>query len=74
MVEALAAHFPARKARTGDQLVVERRAGDPALFRLTYRQGRADEYVVARDASGGWDATRRPVELGTEAGARPAWR
>jgi murein DD-endopeptidase MepM/ murein hydrolase activator NlpD len=66
VVEALTSHFPARKARAGDQLVVERRAGDPALLRLTYRQGRAEEYVVARDASGGWDATRRPVELRTE--------
>jgi murein DD-endopeptidase MepM/ murein hydrolase activator NlpD len=66
VVEALTSHFPARKARTGDQLVVERRAGEPALFRLTYRQGRAEEYVVARDTRGGWDATRRPVELRTE--------
>lgn len=66
VVGALVAHFPARKARTGDQLIVERRAGDPALFRLTYRQGRADEYVVARGAGAGWEATRRPVELKTD--------
>jgi murein DD-endopeptidase MepM/ murein hydrolase activator NlpD len=66
VVGALVAHFPARKARTGDQLMVERRAGDPALVRLTYRQGRADEYVVTRGAGGGWEATRRPVELTTD--------
>ncbi len=66
VVGALDRHFPARKARTGDQLIVERRAGDPALFRLTYRQGRAEEYVVSRHASGAWEATRRPVELVTE--------
>jgi hypothetical protein len=63
VLAALTSHFPARKARTGDQLIVERRAGDPALHRLTYRQGRAEEYVVTRGPSGGWDAARRPVEL-----------
>lgn len=66
VVGALGAYFPARKARTGDQLIVERRAGDPALLRFTYRQGRADEYVVARGAGGDWEATRRPVELKTD--------
>jgi murein DD-endopeptidase MepM/ murein hydrolase activator NlpD len=63
VVGALESHFPARKARTGDQLIVERRAGEAALARLTYRQGRAEEYVVTRRADGGWDAARRPVEL-----------
>jgi hypothetical protein len=63
VVAALTSHFPARKARTGDQLILERRAGEPALYRLTYRQGRAEEYVVVRGASGEWEATRRPVEL-----------
>jgi hypothetical protein len=63
VVGALESHFPARKARTGDQLIVERRAGEGSLVRLTYRQGRADEYVVTRRADGSWDAVRRPVEL-----------
>jgi len=66
VVGALTSHFPSRKARTGDQLVVERRAGDPALFRFTYRQGRADEYLVTLADGGGWVATRRPVELRSE--------
>jgi murein DD-endopeptidase MepM/ murein hydrolase activator NlpD len=66
VVGALESHFPARKARTGDQLIVERRAGEAALARLTYRQGRADEYVVTRRADGSWDAVRRPVELKSE--------
>jgi murein DD-endopeptidase MepM/ murein hydrolase activator NlpD len=65
VLAALESHFPARRARTGDQLIVERRAGDPALLRFTYRQGRADEYVVTRGA-GAWVATRRPVELKIE--------
>jgi hypothetical protein len=65
VVGALSVHFPARKARTGDQLIVERRAGDPALYRLTYRQGRAEEYVVSPGGEGGWSATRRPVALET---------
>jgi murein DD-endopeptidase MepM/ murein hydrolase activator NlpD len=60
---ALQSHFPARKARTGDQLIVERRAGESALARLTYRQGRAEEYVATRRADGSWDAVRRPVDL-----------
>src|SRR5512137_310433 len=66
VVGALQEHFPSRKARAGDQLIVERRAGQPELLRLTYRQGRADEFVVTRDAAGAWDAARRPVELTTE--------
>jgi len=66
VVGALESHFPARKARTGDQLIVERRAGESTLARLTYRQGRADEYVVTRRADGSWDAARRPVELKSE--------
>ncbi len=63
VVSALRSHFPARKARAGDQLIVERRAGEAALARLTYRLGRAEEYVVARGGDGRWDAVRRPVEL-----------
>lgn len=63
VVGALESHFPARKARTGDQLIVERRAGEAALARLTYRQGRAEEYLVTRRPDGGWDAVRRPVDL-----------
>jgi hypothetical protein len=66
VVASLTAHFPARKARTGDQLVLERRAGEPALSRFTYRQGRADEFVVTPAAGGGWEAARRPVELRSE--------
>jgi len=63
VVMALAPLFPARKARAGDQLVVERRAGDRALHRFTLRQGFADEWQVARAADGTLTASRRPVEL-----------
>jgi murein DD-endopeptidase MepM/ murein hydrolase activator NlpD len=66
VVGALGPHFPARKARTGDQLIVERRAGEDDLYRLTYRQGRADEFVVTRATGGEWEAIRRPVELSTD--------
>jgi murein DD-endopeptidase MepM/ murein hydrolase activator NlpD len=65
-VAALQPLFPARRARPGDQLVVERRAGDRALHRLTYRQGRADEWTVARGPDGALAASRRPVALATE--------
>ena len=63
VVAALAPLFPARKARAGDQLVVERRAGDRALHRFTLRQGFADEWQVARGEDGGLTASRRPVAM-----------
>jgi murein DD-endopeptidase MepM/ murein hydrolase activator NlpD len=66
LVAALNPVFPCRKARAGDQLVLERRAGERALHRFTYRQGRADEWIVARAEDGTLSATRRPVALETE--------
>ena len=66
VVAALQPLFPARKARPGDQLVVERRAGEKVLFRFTYRQGRADEWNVTRAEDGTHSAARRPVVLETE--------
>jgi len=65
VVAALQPLFPARKARPGDQLIVERRAGEKALHRFTYRQGRADEWNVARAGDGSLAAAKRPVELET---------
>jgi len=67
VVAALQPLFPARRARPGDQLLVERRAGQKALHRFTYRQGRADEWSVARAEDGALVASRRPVALATEA-------
>jgi len=66
VVAALQPLFPARKARVGDQLVVERRAGEKALLRFTYRQGRADEWNVTRADDGTLSAAKRPVVLETE--------
>jgi murein DD-endopeptidase MepM/ murein hydrolase activator NlpD len=66
VVAALNPLFPCRKARAGDQLVVERRAGEKALHRFTYRQGRADEWIVARGEGGALAASKRPVALTTE--------
>jgi murein DD-endopeptidase MepM/ murein hydrolase activator NlpD len=65
VVAALQPLFPARKARPGDQLIVERRAGERSLFRFTYRQGRADEWNVWRAGDGTLAAARRPVVLET---------
>jgi murein DD-endopeptidase MepM/ murein hydrolase activator NlpD len=65
-VAALQPLFPPRKARAGDQLIVERRAGEAALHRFTFRQGRADEWTVTRAADGSLTAARRPVVLTTE--------
>ncbi len=66
VVAALNPVFPCRKARAGDQLVVERRAGEKALHRFTYRQGRADEWIVAPAADGTLAGAKRPVALTTE--------
>ena len=66
LVTALQTVFPCRKARAGDQLVAERRAGERALLRFTYRQGRADEWIVARGEGGALAASKRPVVLTTE--------
>ncbi len=66
VVAALQPLFPCRKARAGDQLVVERRAGEKALYRFTYRQGRADEWIVSRAGDGTLQAAKRPVALTTE--------
>ncbi len=65
VVAALQPVFPCRKARAGDQLVVERRAGEQALHRFSLRQGRADEWLVTRGADGTLTAAKRPVVLET---------
>ena len=65
VVSALDPVFPCRKARVGDQLIVERRAGEKGLLRFTLRQGRADEWYVTRAADGSLAAARRPVALET---------
>jgi murein DD-endopeptidase MepM/ murein hydrolase activator NlpD len=66
VVAALQPLFPPRKARPGDQLVLERRAGDKALHRFSYRQGRADEWYVQPGEGGALVASKRPVALTTE--------
>ncbi len=58
--------FPFRKARAGDQLLVERREADGALHRFAYRQGPADEWIVERLPDGTLRGSKRPVELTTE--------
>jgi murein DD-endopeptidase MepM/ murein hydrolase activator NlpD len=66
IVSALKGLLPFRKARAGDQLRVERREGDSALYRFSYRQGPADEWTVERLPDGTLRAQKRPVELATE--------
>jgi murein DD-endopeptidase MepM/ murein hydrolase activator NlpD len=66
VLEALRGQVDFRRARPGDQLVVERREGDPGLFRLAFRQGFADEWIVERGAGGALEGRKRPVELATE--------
>jgi murein DD-endopeptidase MepM/ murein hydrolase activator NlpD len=66
VVDALRGHFPFNRARPGDQLRVERREGELAVQRLSYRQGPADEWIVERLADGTLRGSKRPVELATE--------
>jgi murein DD-endopeptidase MepM/ murein hydrolase activator NlpD len=65
-IQALEGIFPFRKARPGDQLRVERRAGESALHRLSIRQGAIDEWLVERAATGGLTASKRQVAVRTE--------
>src|SRR6266542_1558408 len=66
VVDALRGLFPFNRARPGDQLRVERREGERAPLRLSYRQGPADEWLVERVPDGTLRATKRPVALTTE--------
>jgi len=66
VVGALKDLFPFRRARPGDQLRLERRAGDRSLHRFTYRQGPADEWVVRADEGGALRGEKRAVDLSTE--------
>ncbi len=66
VVAALKGLFRFDRARPGDQLRVERREGDGAVQRFSYRQGPADEWIVERLPDGTLRGTKRPVELVTE--------
>lgn len=66
VVASLTGLFPFHRARPGDQLRIERRDGDPALQRFSYRQGAADEWIVERLPDGTLRGTKRPVVLTTE--------
>jgi murein DD-endopeptidase MepM/ murein hydrolase activator NlpD len=65
-VDALRGLFPFQRARPGDQLRLERREGERAVHRLSYRQGPADEWIVERLPDGTLRGSKRPVELTTE--------
>ncbi len=66
VVAALKDLFPFRRARPGDQLRLERRAGDRGLHRFAYRQGPADEWVVRAAGDGALRGEKRAVDLRTE--------
>jgi murein DD-endopeptidase MepM/ murein hydrolase activator NlpD len=66
VVDALRGLFPFNRSRPGDQLRVERREGERALLRMSYRQGPADEWNVERLPDGTLRAEKRPVALSTE--------
>lgn len=66
IVAALRGLFPFHRARPGDQLRLERREGERAVHRFSYRQGAADEWTVDRLADGTLRGAKRPVALTTE--------
>jgi murein DD-endopeptidase MepM/ murein hydrolase activator NlpD len=66
VVAALQDLFPFRRARPGDQLRLERRAGDRDLHRFTYRQGPADEWIVRAAEGGALRGEKRAVDLRSE--------
>jgi murein DD-endopeptidase MepM/ murein hydrolase activator NlpD len=65
-IQALEGLFPFRKARPGDQLRVERRAGEEALHRLSIRQSPIDEWLVERTKDGALVGAKREVTVRTE--------
>ena len=65
-IQALDGIFQFRKARPGDALRVERRAGESALHRLSIRQGAIDEWLVERTPAGGLTASKRQVNVRTD--------
>jgi len=66
VVAALGNIFPFRRARPGDQLTLERAAGESALRRFTYRRSAAEEWTVQPCENGTLYGEKRPVELTTE--------
>jgi len=66
VVDALRGMLDFRRARPGDQLLLERREGEPAVHRFAYRQGFADEWIVERGPDGSLQGRKRPVEIATE--------
>jgi murein DD-endopeptidase MepM/ murein hydrolase activator NlpD len=66
VVEALRGAVDFGRVRPGDQLRLERPAGEAALRRLSYRQGPADEWIVEPGPGGSLAARRRPVEIATQ--------
>lgn len=62
VLTALSGGFPFNRARPGDQLRLER-GQDGALHRFTYRQGRADEWIVQAAEGGTLGARKRTVEI-----------
>ena len=66
IVHSLTDVFPFRRARPGDQLRLERNAHDGAIYRFTYHQSAADEWIVQRSEEGALEGHKRVVDLRTE--------
>ncbi len=66
IVEALKDTLPFQRTRPGDQLRVERREGEDAVWRFSFRQSTADEWTAERLPDGTFRGAKRAVQLTTE--------
>jgi len=66
IVDALKDTLPFQRTRPGDQLRVERREGEDAVWRFSFRQSTADEWIVERLPDGTFQGAKREVQLTTE--------
>lgn len=66
IVEALKDTLPFQRTRPGDQLRVERREGEDAIWRFSFRQSNADEWMVERLTDGTYQGVKRAVQLTTQ--------
>jgi murein DD-endopeptidase MepM/ murein hydrolase activator NlpD len=66
IVDALKDTLPFQRTRPGDQLRVERREGESAVWRFGFRQSTADEWIVERLPDGTFQGAKRAVQLTTE--------
>jgi murein DD-endopeptidase MepM/ murein hydrolase activator NlpD len=66
IIDALKGNLPFQRTRPGDQLRVERREGEAGVFRFSFREGPADEWIVERLPDGTFKGEKRAVAITKE--------